>query len=728
MQAFARLKLRPKLFLLLAAVALGALAVLATLDFRAAQAFANREVAVRRAGVARDLTQILIRSVDADAQVLNGLADTVAVALAAQAADVEHRLDGPAPSLPLYFPERFDGPRAGWPPGAVLTRYAGYPVRIPVSTEEAVVLVPHGIDAAAVRPDLERLAATVPAMRALYREHPGLIFGELTALENGARISYPGHGRWPASYDSRKRSFYTTAKAAGKRVWTPPLFAVTGRTLALFVAQPVHGADGRIAGVAAIDVDVLDVLQQLERGTLRQDGDAQASLVRLSESASAILVTAGRNALDVLARRSYNEHAAAWNLPPSLETIAAGNSPDEQSLVEDVRARRSGIARLEFDGHDSLLAYSPVPAFGASLLLILPYEGIEAAAEEASRPLRAAARDQLRESLLVALALLVAVGIIAYFVAAAATAPIRTLVAFAHRVGGGDLAARAPVNGSDEIAELAATFNAMVPRLRQGLRLAQGLEIARAVQQSLLPLHPPVLAGFDIAGASEYCDETGGDYYDFAEIENDRGSFLVVAIGDVSGHGIGAALVMASARASLRGAIGTVSGPREAVERTNRLLCSDISDGSFMTLMVLVIDTRTGAMRWVNAAHDVPLILQTATHCVVPIEGADVALGIDDDWAYDEHSIQLPTGDLLIALGTDGIWETENAAGEQFGRARWERLVRDHSDACAADFCRIVLAAVDAFRGTARAEDDVTLVIVKFRVPAPAPAPAAVRA
>jgi sigma-B regulation protein RsbU (phosphoserine phosphatase) len=277
------------------------------------------------------------------------------------------------------------------------------------------------------------------------------------------------------------------------------------------------------------------------------------------------------------------------------------------------------------------------------------------------------------------------------------------------------------VHGDDEIAALGRAFNAMVPKLQDGLRMHQSLELARAVQQNLLPLRPPTIPGFDIAGASEYCDETGGDYYDYVELAEGVGHQVAIAVGDVSGHGIAAALIMASVRAALRGAIDGLKTPREAIERANRLLCADVSDGSFMTLCLLVLERSGASVRWVNAAHEAPLVYHLPTDQFIRLVGADVPIGIDERWHYTEHHVELPAGEVLIALGTDGIWEAEDAGGAQFGRERWEQLVRANAQLSAAELCRTILAAVAAFRGSSLALDDVTLVIIKFTV-AKAPA------
>ena len=390
------------------------------------------------------------------------------------------------------------------------------------------------------------------------------------------------------------------------------------------------------------------------------------------------------NALRVIAQRSYQQQAANWAATPALETIDGGNSAVYDGLVGDVVAGRSATVRMTYDGTDSLWAISPVPALGAAILLVLPYARILAAADAASQAVRASANGQLRTSAVIALLVLACLAAIAYYVADLATKPIRELAQVAARIGAGDLNARATVAGNDEIAALAGAFNAMVPQLAAGLRMQHGLEIARAVQQNLLPLRPPVVPGFDIAGASEYCDETGGDYYDFVDLSHTGEGRVAIAVGDVSGHGIGAALLMASVRAALRASIDGDDSPEASMQRANRLLCADVDDGSFMTLVLALVDRSAGTLHWVNAAHDAPLLYHRTTNAFLETAGADVPIGIDPGWPYAGHELALPAGDFILAIGTDGIWETEDAAGKPFGREHFQELVRDTAGSSAA--------------------------------------------
>ena len=357
-------------------------------------------------------------------------------------------------------------------------------------------------------------------------------------------------------------------------------------------------------------------------------------------------------------------------------------------------------------------------ALGAAVLLVLPFDRVEEAAHDLDATLSAETVREVGTSVLLLIIVVACATALAFGTASFASLPIRRLAEATRRVGAGDLSARADVGGSDEIGQLAAAFNALVPRLQEGLRMRGSLELARAVQQNLLALAPPTIPGFDVAGLSRSCEETGGDYYDFLDLSGDGRRRLAVAVGDVTGHGIAAALLMANARALLRGILHENPRPASAVDRTNALLCGDIRDGSFVTLALTIVDPDQGELRWVNAAHDAPLVYDRSHDAFLPLAGADIPLGINPEWHFTERVVALDEGEMLVVIGTDGIWETENAAGEQFGRDRLRDLIRAHAGLPAVTICRRVVEQVDAFHGPAPQTDDVTLVVVKVAVSA----------
>jgi phosphoserine phosphatase RsbU/P len=250
---------------------------------------------------------------------------------------------------------------------------------------------------------------------------------------------------------------------------------------------------------------------------------------------------------------------------------------------------------------------------------------------------------------------------------------------------------------------------------RKNELLRQALALAEEVQRNLLPQAAPGLAGFDIAGKSLYSDETGGDYFDFIHAPNEQKDRFGVIIGDVTGHGIAAALLMTTARAFLRMRSFQPGSLAAVMDDVNRLLCADLADsGRFMTLFYLAIDIEKKRIHWVRAGHD-PIILYDAETGVahdIPDQGGP-PLGIITETRYAENSAEGFKPGQVALLATDGLWEARNAAGEMFGKDRVRELLRQHNAGSAAEIVDAVLAGVHEFRGDGQAEDDVTLVAIK---------------
>ena len=222
------------------------------------------------------------------------------------------------------------------------------------------------------------------------------------------------------------------------------------------------------------------------------------------------------------------------------------------------------------------------------------------------------------------------------------------------------------------------------------------------------------MAGFDVAGISLPCDATGGDYYDYLMRRGGGGDVCLVAVGDVTGHGIQAALLMASVRAFFRSRLLSPGGPADVVRDVNRLLAEDMgSTGRFITLFLLELSPATGQVRYVRAGHDPALLYDPATDDFVALEGRGIPLGVVGDWPYEEYVLQgLPPG-AVLACGTDGIWEARGAGGEMYGKARLRRALRRASNGDARSVALAVLSDLEAFRQGEPSRDDVTLVVVK---------------
>jgi serine phosphatase RsbU (regulator of sigma subunit) len=239
-------------------------------------------------------------------------------------------------------------------------------------------------------------------------------------------------------------------------------------------------------------------------------------------------------------------------------------------------------------------------------------------------------------------------------------------------------------------------------------RLEKELAIARDIQQSFLPAGAPIVPGFDLAGTSISHDQVGGDYYDFIPVSETR---LGLAIADVSGKGIPAALLMAGFRMSLLAEIRNEFALRAVMRKANSLLHESTERDKFVTAFYGVLDWKNGILIFSNAGHNPPfLVHRDGTH--ERLEDGGLALGVLPDSRYEERPIALRQGDVLL-MYTDGVSESENEAGEQFGDERIEREVRAHLEEPAADILRHVVAAVSAWAGERGPTDDLTLLVAR---------------
>lgn len=257
---------------------------------------------------------------------------------------------------------------------------------------------------------------------------------------------------------------------------------------------------------------------------------------------------------------------------------------------------------------------------------------------------------------------------------------------------------------------------------RKNELLRQALALAEEVQRNLLPQAAPGLPGFDIAGTSLYSDETGGDYYDFIHAPNEQAGRFGVIIGDVTGHGIAAALLMTTARAFLRMRSFQPGSLAAVIDDVNRLMCADLADsGRFMTLFYLAIDIEKKRLHWVRAGHDPIMLYDAATGLTgdIPDKGGP-PLGIVTEARYAENSAAGLIPGQVALLATDGLWEARNDKGEMFGKDRVRELLARHSGKPAADIVTAVLEGLREFLGEAEPEDDVTLVAIKVLPDPPA--------
>ncbi|HEY0376334.1 MAG TPA: SpoIIE family protein phosphatase [Pyrinomonadaceae bacterium] len=239
-------------------------------------------------------------------------------------------------------------------------------------------------------------------------------------------------------------------------------------------------------------------------------------------------------------------------------------------------------------------------------------------------------------------------------------------------------------------------------------RLEQELQLASEIQQRFQPTAPPIVPGYELQGISFPCYEIGGDYYDFIQRTDGR---LVVTLGDVSGKGTAAALLMSSLHAAVHAQAASHNSLAETISAVNNYLADNTPTNRFVTLFYAELDPQTGGLSFINAGHNPPLIVHHAG-TVENLAAGGLPLGIRQDAEYREGRTQLQPSDVLV-IYSDGVSEATSPQGEEFGTDRLYEVVARNLDASAAGIRDRIEAALTKWAQGTPAGDDITLVIVK---------------
>ncbi len=505
-----------------------------------------------------------------------------------------------------------------------------------------------------------------------------------------------------STYDARTRPFYTLAKSKGQLAWTAPYMFFTQKIPGISCVVPVKHPDGSFRGVFSVEFD-LNALSKF------------VNTLSVSENSRIFLFTPDQT---LLAHPNLRNLTAKSATSGKMLTLADTGDPFVEVFRQHLQpAHLQPGSSLETDEfhffpfkHDGThyLASTTVFSIGGGQTWV-----VGAVAPE-SDFLAGVWRTRVLYIAAAAFALLLAI-VLAGITARRISRPIRSVITFMNAVGAGDLDGKADFKGGLEFRLLSNALNNMLVHLRERLHLRSSLKIAMDVQQSLLPASDPVSPLLDVAGKSNYCDQTGGDYYDFIDVTALPPDFLLVAVADVMGHGLPSALVMATARAALRTCAQKESCLAQIMTRTNQVLSADNRHKRFVTLSLILIDAPSRKVRWASAGHDPAIVYHPASDAFTELEGGDIPLGIMEGTRYEEYiSAPLPENAVMV-IGTDGIWEMFNEDQKQYGKPRLQAVIRDHHAKTAAQIGAALEADLKSFRGSATPADDVTFVIIKFR-------------
>jgi len=239
-------------------------------------------------------------------------------------------------------------------------------------------------------------------------------------------------------------------------------------------------------------------------------------------------------------------------------------------------------------------------------------------------------------------------------------------------------------------------------------RMQEELRLAKEIQMGLLPKTAPQIPGYDIAGKSIPAQAVGGDYYDFISLDENR---LILCLGDVSGKGLPAALLMANLQATIRGQSLVNCSPKLCLERSNRLLYHSTASNKFATFFYGILDFSKHQFCSSNAGHDRPILFSKGKKPNI-LHDAGIALSFLEDYVYEENSITLNNHDLLL-IYSDGITEAMDEKENEFGVDRVFKIVSENINLSAKGLIDKIISTVNKYTGVRPQMDDMTLVVIK---------------
>jgi len=499
-------------------------------------------------------------------------------------------------------------------------------------------------------------------------------------------------------YDPRERPWYKAAVNTGQPTWTNPYARMyngeSRAELAMGYVQPFHDNNGQILGVMNAELTMDDITLFLEKLSVGRTGkafiiDHEGRLIGTSSGVP--LIDAGNFPVIASVAADRDIAAAAEHIE---KTLGAYSAIDARYQLRLMINQIPHLLMVSPSKHETGLNWIIATLVPESDFLNEIQTGRQ-------RSIRIGA-------LVVCITLLL--GIV---LAAISLWPMLDLARYVQSVGEGNLENELHLEYSTEFVKLSKQINAMTAGLRDRLRLRQSLALAQEVQQNLLPSDTPKIDRLDIVGHATYCDETGGDYFDFLDIKGLPQTTAAIAVGDVVGHGVPAAMLMATARGILQSRCRQPGSLADLLAHLNNLLVGGTGADGFMSMLLMTVDAARKEMRWATAGHEVPVIYDPQSDKFIELKGTGMVLGLKTNNTYTEEKFtDVRSGQIYLAL-TDGLWETFNKDGDMFGMQRVQELIRSYAHLSAAEISNKINENVTRFRGQERPEDDLTFVIVK---------------
>jgi phosphoserine phosphatase RsbU/P len=517
------------------------------------------------------------------------------------------------------------------------------------------------------------------------------------ALDDDGNINGPKLADYV--FQPTKRPWYKAAIQADGPTWGNVYIWVRhgkGETLGVPYVEPYRASDGHILGVINTELTLADIssfLGQVQVGKTGKSFIVDRDGQLIANSVGLDCMTADLKRIPASSAADSWISAAAGELNNRAGSLAQIGQISHANMLIDNRSMRIVVS-----------PYSNRRNLNWLIVTMAPDSDFLAQID--------ANRDR---SIVLGIATVLLMLLVSIATVIAMLRPLLKLVHHVKQVGEGKLDDKLAINDSREMALLSKSINEMVDGLGDRMRLRHALNVAMDVQQSLLPSSTPSIPGVEVAAFSKYCDETGGDYYDYIDVAGMGENNLIIALGDVMGHGVAAAMLMATARGMLRSRVRVRGSLGDLLTHVNDLLEVDTGGNRFMTMLVGVIEVDAQTMRWSSAGHDAPFIYDPAADSFPELDvPTGLPLGVMADQPYEESvPVAFVPGQIMV-ISTDGLWEARNAQDDEFGRERLKQAIRELADRSAREIQIGLYERVIAHCGTNKIEDDVTYVVVKF--------------
>ncbi len=505
------------------------------------------------------------------------------------------------------------------------------------------------------------------------------------------------------AYDYFSKDWYSIPREMERASWSAPYFDEGGGNALMttyscpFFQPEAAGKPRKLRGVVTADIS-LDRLTE------------QVSATRIAKTGFAFLISQNGTFLAHPDKRLI--------MRESLFSLSEEKGePFLREIGRDMIGKKKGFldARETLTGTDSYLAYARLPHTGWSVGVVFPKHELFSEVTEL--------HYKIGELAVLGVILLLAVSFVS---ARSLTGPLRLMARATRKIAGGDLNVDlSRIGRQDEVGQLAQAFDHMTEDLRKYIkdltettaakqRIESELSIAATIQRSMLPSKFPAFPErdeFDIFALMRPAKEVGGDFYDFFLIDDDH---LCVAVGDVSGKGVPAALFMAVTKYLIEAAVGAGDPPNLALRRVNAHLEKNNDSCMFVTIFLGILDLRTGEFLYANGGHNPPVLAETNYDTAFLGHPGGPVVGIMEDAEFRMDRLVLSPGALLLVY-SDGVTEAFDAKGIAFGDEGLRDTVNRLRGESAESLSTGLLQEIDAFCSGAPQADDITILTLRFK-------------